>query len=116
MGFIRKATISDARQGKDQHDRQIDHEFPISPGQNKRGKNGASVVSVPASTGINISPAAALAAIAEEIFPFPSVKIRCVFSITTIASSTIIPNPKQQGKEYDKIQGNMTADDQIGRR
>ena len=36
--------------------------FPTTPGQNKRGKKGASVVKVPANTGKNTSPAAYLAA------------------------------------------------------
>ncbi len=59
------------------------------PGQNSSGKNGASVVSVPASTGIITSPAAYLAL----CFTSKSYlcKIRWVFSITTIASSTTIP-------------------------
>ena len=32
--------------------------FPTTPGQNARGKNGASVVSVPERIGTNTSPAA----------------------------------------------------------
>ena len=44
--------------------------LPIRPGQNNKGKNGASVVSVPASTGIKISPAATFAAMTEVDFSF----------------------------------------------
>ncbi len=51
------------------------------PGQNNSGKNGASVVNVPASTGINISPAAIIADLSELILPFPSYKYPvCVFN------------------------------------
>ncbi|MCY1543326.1 hypothetical protein D9M68_791390 [compost metagenome] len=49
---------------------------------------------MPEKTGMNTSPAAILAALTIGIFPL--LKIRCVFSITTIASSTTIPNPKRK--------------------
>src|SRR5688572_20448488 len=69
---------------------------PMSPSQNASGINGASVVSVPDNTGTNTSPAAAFAAFA--IGTFPLLKTRCVFSITTMASSTTIPNANRNAK------------------
>ena len=55
--------------------------LPIIPGQNNNGKNGASVVSVPASTGINTSPAAIFAAMTDVIFPFALRKYPvCIFN------------------------------------
>ena len=77
--------------------------LPIIPGQNNRGKNGASVVSVPASTGTKTSPAAILVAALIGIRPLPSTKILCVFSITTMASSTIIPSPNNNAKSTIKL-------------
>ena len=77
--------------------------LPMIPGQNNNGKNGASVVNVPANTGMKTSPAAIIADFEEEIFPFPSKNIRCVFSITTIASSTIIPNPNNKANNTMKL-------------
>ena len=74
---------------------------PIIPGQNNKGKNGAKVVIVPASTGRNTSPAAFLAAVLIGTFPFA--KILCVFSITTIASSTTIPNPSKKANNTIKF-------------
>ena len=59
------------------------------PFQNNKGINGAKVVRVPEKTGKNTSPAAILAASTILLLPFS--KMRCVFSITTIASSTTIP-------------------------
>ena len=73
------------------------------PGQNIRGTKGANVVSVPASTGIKISPAAIFAAMMELILPLPSIKIRCVFSITTMASSTMIPRPNNKANSTIKF-------------
>ena len=75
----------------------------MMPGQNNKGKNGASVVNVPANTGINTSPAAIMADLDEEIFPLPSKNIRCVFSITTMASSTMIPNPNNNANNTMKL-------------
>ena len=66
---------------------------PIKLFQNAKGMKGASVVIVPENTGINTSPAAILAALA--IGTAPLLKIRCVFSITTMASSTTIPKAKR---------------------
>ncbi len=43
--------------------------LPIMPGQKNKGKNGASVVNVPANTGTNTSPAANIADLSEVIFP-----------------------------------------------
>ena len=63
--------------------------LPIIPGQKAKGINGANVVMVPLNTGKNTSPAAFLAA--TLISSFPLSKIRWVFSITTMASSTTIP-------------------------
>src|SRR5579862_2204654 len=77
--------------------------LPMMPGQNNNGKNGASVVSVPDNTGINTSPAAILAAMVEFIFPFDCENMRCVFSITTMASSTMIPNPKSNANNTMKF-------------
>ena len=77
--------------------------LPIMPGQKSKGKKGASVVSVPASTGINTSPAAIRAEMVAEIFPFPSKNILWVFSITTMASSTIIPSPKSKANNTIKF-------------
>ncbi len=64
--------------------------LPIIPFQKSNGTNGASVVRVPLNTGKNTSPVAILAAILISRLPFS--KSRCVFSITTMASSTTIPN------------------------
>ena len=44
--------------------------LPAMPGQKSNGKNGAIVVSVPANTGANTSPAAALAAVLMSIAGF----------------------------------------------
>ena len=77
--------------------------FPMMPGQNNNGTNGARVVSVPASTGMKTSPAAYFAASTAEIFPLPCEKILCVFSMTTIASSTTIPNPNNNAKSTMKL-------------
>ena len=41
----------------------------MMPFQNSKGKNGASVVAVPAKTGMNTSPAASLALLIILIFP-----------------------------------------------
>ena len=73
------------------------------PGQNNNGKNGAKVVMVPANTGINTSPAAILAEVVAVSLPLPCTKIRWVFSITTIASSTIIPNPNNRANSTIKF-------------
>jgi len=75
----------------------------MMPGQNNKGTNGASVVSVPANTGTNTSPAAYLAASTAEIFPLPCENILWVFSITTMASSTTIPNPNKSAKSTMKL-------------
>ena len=64
------------------------------PFQNANGINGASVVNVPDNTGKNISPAAIFAAFFISTFPLS--KIRCVFSITTTASSTTIPKANRK--------------------
>ena len=80
----------------------------MMPGQNNNGKNGANVVSVPARTGIKTSPAALFADSVGESFPLPSTNILWVFSITTIASSTIIPSPKSNANNTIKF--NVTAD------
>ena len=67
--------------------------------QNASGIKGASVVIVPENTGKNTSPAAIFAALA--IGTFPLAKMRCVFSITTMASSTTMP--KASRKENSTI-------------
>ena len=77
--------------------------LPMIPGQNNNGKNGAKVVMVPANTGINTSPAAILAEVVAVSLPLPCTKIRWVFSITTIASSTIIPNPNKRANSTIKF-------------
>lgn len=64
--------------------------MPIKLFQKASGTKGAKVVIVPENTGRNTSPAAILAA--SLIGTFPLAKIRCVFSITTMASSTTIPS------------------------
>ncbi|OIQ69165.1 hypothetical protein GALL_492360 [mine drainage metagenome] len=69
---------------------------PIRLFQNARGIKGASVVIVPEKTGKNTSPAAIFAAFL--IGTAPLAKMRCVFSITTIASSTTIPNASRNEK------------------
>ena len=73
------------------------------PGQNNKGKNGAKVVMVPANTGINTSPAAILAEVVAVSLPLPCTKIRWVFSITTMASSTIIPSPNKSANNTIKF-------------
>ena len=75
----------------------------MMPGQNNNGKKGAKVVTVPANTGMNTSPAAIFADVVAVSFPLPCTKIRCVFSITTIASSTIIPNPNKRANNTIKF-------------
>ena len=77
--------------------------LPMIPGQNNNGKNGAKVVMVPANTGINTSPAAILAEVVAVNLPLPCTKIRWVFSITTMASSTIIPNPNKRANNTIKF-------------
>ena len=52
------------------------------------------MVNVPERTGRKTSPVANLAAFLIGILPLS--KIRCVFSITTIASSTTIPSAKRK--------------------
>ena len=73
------------------------------PGQKSSGKNGARVVSVPARTGIQTSPAAIRADMVAESLPLLSTNILCVFSITTIASSTIIPRPNNRANNTIKF-------------
>ena len=75
--------------------------LPMIPGQNNKGKKGARVVTVPESTGTKTSPAAIFAARTIGTFPLPN--IRCVFSITTMASSTIIPNPNNNANNTIKL-------------
>ena len=77
--------------------------LPMIPGQNNNGKNGAKVVMVPANTGINTSPAAILAEVVAVSLPLPCTKVRWVFSITTMASSTIIPNPNKRANSTIKF-------------
>ena len=68
--------------------------LPITPGQKANGTNGASTTSVPDNTGKNTSPAAILAALRMGTLPLSNT--RCVFSITTIASSTTIPSASRK--------------------
>ena len=77
--------------------------LPIIPGQKSSGKKGANVVKVPANTGMKTSPAAILAEKAVVSLFLPSINIRCVFSITTIASSTIIPKPNNKANRTMKL-------------
>ena len=77
--------------------------LPMIPGQNNNGKNGAKVVMVPANTGIKTSPAAILAEVVAVNLPLPCTKIRWVFSITTMASSTMIPNPNKRANSTIKF-------------
>ena len=65
--------------------------LPTMPGQNNNGKNGATFTNVPVSTGQKTSPAASFTA-SMMVMSLCLLKIRCEFSITTIASSTTIPN------------------------
>ena len=102
-GFIINATIKEAVKVKINMAGKYTMNLPIIPGQNNKGKNGASVVTVPANTGINTSPAAILAEVVAVSFPRPSTKILCVFSITTIASSTIIPKPNRSANKTIKF-------------
>ena len=98
-----KATTNDAANVKINIAGRYTMNLPIIPGQNNKGKNGAKVVIVPANTGTNTSPAAILADVVAVSFPLPSTKIRCVFSMTTIASSTIIPNPNNNANSTIKF-------------
>ncbi len=68
--------------------------FPITPPQKANGTKGARVVAVPLNTGRKISPAAFFAATLMGTLPLS--KMRWVFSMTTIASSTTIPNPNKK--------------------
>ena len=90
----------------------------MMPGQKSSGMKGASVVRVPASTGMKTSPAANLAASLALIFPFPCEKILCVFSITTIASSTTMPRPKSSANNTMKFSVTLdpTMNSALGRR
>ena len=81
--------------------------LPITPCQNASGINGARVVMVPAKTGRNTSPAAIFAAFL--IGTFPLAKILCVFSTTTIASSTTIPKANRNEKSTIKLSLNPMA-------
>src|SRR4051794_9790583 len=60
-GFIINATINDAVNVKMSMVGKYIMNLPMMPGQNSNGKNGHNVVSVPARTGTNISPAAIIA-------------------------------------------------------
>ena len=102
-GFMIKATTSDAASVNMSMVGKYTINLPMMPGQNRSGKNGAKVVIVPANTGMKTSPAAILAAKLTLNLPFPSTKIRCVFSITTMASSTIIPKPNSRAKSTIKL-------------
>ena len=70
--------------------------LPTIPGQKASGTKGASVVSVPDKIGTKTSPAAILAALTMLSFPIPCLNILCVFSITTMASSTTMPSAKMK--------------------
>ena len=71
--------------------------FPTMPFQNAKGMKGARVVIVPDKTGRKTSPAAFFAA--SLMGNFSLWKIRCVFSITTIASSTTIPKANKKANK-----------------
>ena len=102
-GFMIKATTKEAAKVNINMAGKYTMNLPMIPGQNNNGKNGAKVVTVPANTGMNTSPAAILAEVVAVNFPLPCTKIRCVFSITTIASSTIIPNPNSKANNTMKF-------------
>ena len=93
-GLKIKATISEAASVNIKIVGRYIMNFPMIPFQNNNGKNGARVVAVPASTGTKTSPAASFALLTIGIAPL--LYILCVFSITTIASSTIMPRPKSR--------------------
>ncbi len=74
------------------------------PGQNNKGKNGASVVNVPASTGIKTSPAAIRAAYCQHVslpLAFNKYPVRIFNHHNGIIHNN--PKPKQQGKQHHKI-------------
>ena len=73
-GFMINATIKDAVNVKMSIVGKYIMNLPIMPGQNNNGKNGASVVSVPANTGINTSPAAIIADVGAVSLPLPLYK------------------------------------------
>ena len=98
-----KATTKDAANVKINMAGKYTMNFPMIPGQNNNGKKGAKVVTVPANTGTNTSPAAIFAEVVAVNLPFPCTKIRCVFSITTMASSTIIPKPNNRANSTIKF-------------
>src|SRR5689334_14210057 len=89
-GFMMYATSSEASNAMISVMGKYFMKLPITPGQKASGMNGASTTSVPDNTGRNTSPAAILAAL--RIGTLPLSNTRCVFSITTIASSTTIPS------------------------
>ena len=68
--------------------------LPITPFQKANGINGNKVVMVPVNTGKKTSLVAFFTASLTGIFS--SWKIRCEFSITTIASSTTIPSASRK--------------------
>ena len=102
-GFMIKATTKEAARVKMSIVGRYIMNFPMIPGQKSNGKKGASVVTVPANTGINTSPAAIRAAMPVGMRPFPCIKMRWVFSITTMASSTIIPSPNNSANSTIKL-------------
>ena len=65
------ATISEAANVKISIVGRYTMNLPMMPGQNSRGKKGANVVTVPANTGMNTSPAAMRAAMLVDNLPFP---------------------------------------------
>ena len=102
-GFMIKATTNEAANVNINIAGKYTMNLPMIPGQNNNGKKGASVVIVPANTGINTSPAAIFAEVVAVNFPLPATNILCVFSITTMASSTIIPNPNNNANSTIKF-------------
>ncbi len=78
--------------------------FPITPGQKARGTKGANTTKVPDNTGMNTSPAAIFAAL--RIGTFPLSNTRCVFSTTTIASSTTIPRASRNENKVIRFKVN----------
>ena len=102
-GFITNATTNEAAKVKMSMVGKYTMNLPIMPGQNNSGKKGANVVNVPAKTGTKTSPAAIRADKADVILPLLSTNIRWVFSITTMASSTIMPNPNNKANNTIKL-------------
>ena len=106
-GFITNATINEANSVAISVMGKYRMNSPMMPGQNMSGTNGATLTSVPLNTGKKTSPAAFFTA--KLMGMFSSWKIRCVFSMTTIASSTTMPNASRKANMTTVLSVNLRS-------